>query len=318
MIPEGRIPANGTGFAMDEGKDEDELAQVLDAYLAEVEAGRPVDPEEWVGRHPAIAGRLRACLKGLHMVEAAAEALDITPGPADFPDDDFDTDTEPEPGAEADSSGRDSRGARLGDFRVIRELGRGGMGVVYEAEQHSLGRRVALKVLPFAAAIDPRQIARFRVEAQAASHLNHPHIVPVYSVGCQRGVHYYAMQLIDGPTLAERIDELRNPGGGEATAQVVSTLVLPTSDETPVPTPTPMPAPERHPADGHELVESVPEHRTAPKGRASTATYPPSSTSGRTGKPSSGRPPGWASRPPRPWSTPTSRGCSIATSSRRT
>ena len=65
----------------------------------------------------------------------------------------------------------DSDGPTLGDFRVVRELGRGGMGVVYEAEQHSLGRRVALKVLPFAAAIDPRQIARFRVEAQAASQL---------------------------------------------------------------------------------------------------------------------------------------------------
>ena len=318
MIPEGRIPANGTGFAMDEGKDEDELAQVLDAYLAEVEAGRPVDPEEWVGRHPAIAGRLRACLKGLHMVEAAAEALDITPGPADFPDDDFDADTEPEPGAEADSSGRDSRGPRLGDFRVIRELGRGGMGVVYEAEQHSLGRRVALKVLPFAAAIDPRQIARFRVEAQAASHLNHPHIVPVYSVGCQRGVHYYAMQLIDGPTLAERIDELRNPGGGEATAQVVSTLVLPTSDETPVPTPPRC----RHPNVTPPLATSSsspsrnigPPRRAAHRPRAIRRPRRP----GRAGKPSSGRPPGWASRPPRPWSTPTSRGCSTATSSRRT
>ncbi len=209
MIPDGRIPANGTGFAMDEGKDEDELARVLDAYLAEVEAGRPVDPEEWVGRHPAIAGRLRACLKGLHMVEAAAEAMAIAPEPADFPADPV---AEADPDAGVDSPDGDSGGPRLGDFRIIREIGRGGMGVVYEAEQHSLGRRVALKVLPFAAAIDPRQIARFRVEAQAASHLNHPHIVPVYSVGCQRGVHYYAMQLIDGPTLAERIDGLRNPG----------------------------------------------------------------------------------------------------------
>src|SRR5204862_6819012 len=96
-------------------------------------------------------------------------------------------------------------GEPLGDFRLVREVGRGGLGVVYEAEQRSLGRRVALKVLPFAAAIDPRQIARFRVEAQAASQLHHAHIVPIYSVGCERGVHYYAMQLIDGSTLAELI-----------------------------------------------------------------------------------------------------------------
>jgi eukaryotic-like serine/threonine-protein kinase len=240
MIPHGRIPVNGTGFTKSDGDSdgdgdgEDELAQVLDAYLAEVEAGRPVDPEEWVGRHPAIADRLRACLKGLHLVEAAAEALAIVPGPRHV-NADADTDAEADAGAGVDSDD----GPRLGDFRVIRELGRGGMGVVYEAEQHSLGRRVALKVLPFAASIDPRQITRFRVEAQAASQLNHPHIVPVYSVGCERGVHYYAMQLINGPTLAERIDELR---GRDATAALLdsqpgsrSTASMSTLDATPAP-----------------------------------------------------------------------------------
>src|SRR5262249_2929297 len=65
-----------------DGADEAELAQVLDAYLAEFEAGRPVDPEAWVGRHPAIADRLRACLKGLHLIEAAAETLALAPEPA--------------------------------------------------------------------------------------------------------------------------------------------------------------------------------------------------------------------------------------------
>ncbi len=213
MIPQDRDPVNGTGFHEAEG--EGELAQVLDAYLAEVEAGRPVDPEEWVGRHPEIAARLRACLKGLHLVEAAAEALALSPQPVRFDaQDQHHADAENDAGIDVGSSVVAADGPRLGDFRVIRELGRGGMGVVYEAEQHSLGRRVALKVLPFAAAMDPRQIARFRVEAQAASHLNHPHIVPVYSVGCQRGVHYYAMQLIEGPTLAERIAELRRQAPG--------------------------------------------------------------------------------------------------------
>jgi hypothetical protein len=104
----------------------------------------------------------------------------------------------------------------LGDFRIVREVGRGGMGVVYEAVQISLGRRVALKVLPFATALDPQHLARFRVEAQAAALLHHPHIVPVHAVGCDRGVHYYAMQFIDGRTLAELIAELResfNPTG---------------------------------------------------------------------------------------------------------
>jgi hypothetical protein len=98
---------------------------------------------------------------------------------------------------------------RLGDFQLLREVGRGGMGVVYEAEQISLRRRVALKVLPFAAAADPRQLQRFRTEALAAAHLQHEHIVPVYAVGTERGVHYYAMRFIDGQSLAAVIDARR-------------------------------------------------------------------------------------------------------------
>jgi serine/threonine protein kinase/tetratricopeptide (TPR) repeat protein len=90
----------------------------------------------------------------------------------------------------------------LGDFRLIREIGRGGMGVVYEAEQISLNRRVALKVLPFAAALDSRHLQRFKTEAQAAAQLHHTNIVPVHAVGCDQGTHYYAMQFIEGQTLA--------------------------------------------------------------------------------------------------------------------
>lgn len=96
----------------------------------------------------------------------------------------------------------------LGDYRIVRQIGRGGMGVVFEAEQISLGRTVALKVLPFAAVLDDRQIKRFKNEARAAAMLNHPNIVPVYSVGTERGVHYYAMQLVEGNTLAEVIEDL--------------------------------------------------------------------------------------------------------------
>src|SRR6516162_4229003 len=99
--------------------------------------------------------------------------------------------------------------APLGDFRIVREVGRGGMGIVYEAEQISLARRVALKVLPFAATMDPRHLQRFQNEARAAASLEHPHIVPVYGVGCERGVHYYAMKFIDGQSLAEVVHELK-------------------------------------------------------------------------------------------------------------
>jgi WD40 repeat protein/serine/threonine protein kinase len=87
------------------------------------------------------------------------------------------------------------------------------MGVVFEAVQLSLGRRVALKVLPLAAALDPRQLQRFKNEAQAAAHVHHTNIVPVISVGCERGVHYYAMQFIEGQTLAAVIRDLRQLAG---------------------------------------------------------------------------------------------------------
>src|SRR5205085_12335043 len=106
-------------------------------------------------------------------------------------------------------------------------IGRGGMGVVYEAEQVSLGRRVALKVLPYTAALDSKQLQRFQNEARAAAGLHHPHIVPVYFVGSERGVPYYAMQFIEGQTLAASIAELRGRAGlqlTEGAAEVYGSL----------------------------------------------------------------------------------------------
>jgi hypothetical protein len=99
---------------------------------------------------------------------------------------------------------------RLGDFRLLREVGRGGMGVVYEAEQISLGRRVALKVLPSSALPEPRQLERFEHEARAAARLHHTNIVPVYGFGEHHGVHFLVMQLIDGRPLDAVLAELRS------------------------------------------------------------------------------------------------------------
>src|SRR5205807_4943621 len=127
-------------------------------------------------------------------------------------------------------SGVVSGHGRLGDFRMLREVGRGGMGIVYEAEQISLGRRVALKVLPFAATLDPRQLQRFKNEAQAAAQLQHPHIVPVYFVGNERGVHYYAMQYIEGQSLAQVIEELRRVAHPEAPKDVRARSATPSED----------------------------------------------------------------------------------------
>ncbi len=114
--------------------------------------------------------------------------------------------------AEADSdSFVESAGAarELGDYRLVRKIGHGGMGVVYEARDRSIDRRVAIKILPFACAHDERRLQRFQREARAAGRLEHPHIVPVYAVGRSDGVPYYVMKLIEGENLSQRMERLR-------------------------------------------------------------------------------------------------------------
>ena len=112
----------------------------------------------------------------------------------------------PAPGAASGIGARE----RLGDFRIIREIGRGGMGVVYEAEQQSLGRRVALKVIGGNVAASAHGVRRFRREAEAAARLHHTNIVPIYGVGEEDGISFYAMQMIDGVGLDVVLDALRN------------------------------------------------------------------------------------------------------------
>src|SRR5262249_29702896 len=98
---------------------------------------------------------------------------------------------------------------RLGDYRILREVGRGGMGVVYEAEQESLGRHVALKVLPASALLNPTYLERFRREARAAARLHHTNIVPVFGTGECDGVPFYAMQFIHGEGLDKVLADVR-------------------------------------------------------------------------------------------------------------
>jgi serine/threonine protein kinase len=97
----------------------------------------------------------------------------------------------------------------LGDFVIGREIGRGGMGVVYEARQTSLNRLVALKVLSTSVGLTPRAVQRFHHEAEAAAKLHHSNIVPIYATGQQEGTHFYAMERIEGPSLDQVIGQLR-------------------------------------------------------------------------------------------------------------
>jgi WD40 repeat protein/serine/threonine protein kinase len=179
--------------------------RALEEYLAEVEAGTAPPREEFLACYPELAEDLDACLDALRFISRAAQgprSVLARVGELQPP--------EQSPG-------------QLGDFRIIREVGRGGMGVVYEAEQLSLGRRVALKVLPFAATLDPRQLQRFHNEARAAAALDHAHIVHVHAVGCERAVHFYAMQFIEGQTLAALIADLRQAGGRPVPAETAVT-----------------------------------------------------------------------------------------------
>jgi serine/threonine protein kinase len=103
---------------------------------------------------------------------------------------------------------------RLGDFVIAREIGRGGMGVVYEARQTSLNRRVALKVLSSGVGLTPKAVQRFHREAEAAAKLHHTNIVPIYATGDENGTHFYAMELIEGPSLDQVIRQLRQASAG--------------------------------------------------------------------------------------------------------
>jgi serine/threonine protein kinase/WD40 repeat protein len=169
------------------------VGEVADEFLRRQEQGERPTIDEYVARYPEAAGLLRKVLAALQVLDLSAY----------------------QPGAPATGGERerpepaDHVTGTLGDFRLLREVGRGGMGIVYEAEQVSLGRLVALKVLPFAGALDPRALQRFHNEARAAASLHHPHIVPVYAVGQERGVHYYAMQFIDGQSLDAVLGQLR-------------------------------------------------------------------------------------------------------------
>jgi serine/threonine protein kinase/Tol biopolymer transport system component len=110
---------------------------------------------------------------------------------------------------EAFGAGRDAEFGTLGDYKLIREIGRGGMGVVYEAWQNSMNRRVALKVLPAGIAADSKACVRFMREAQAAGKLSHPHIVSVYAMGVDKNTPYYAMEYLEGKTLAGLLKKLK-------------------------------------------------------------------------------------------------------------
>ena len=166
----------------------DPLGQIADEFVAAFRQGKRPSVEELARRYPEQAGEIREMLPALVLMEKA-KSVDDTPW-------------QRRPAAAVALQ-------QLGDYRILREVGRGGMGVVYEAQQLSLGRHVAIKVLPSHSLLDPRQLARFQREARSAARLHHTNIVPVFGVGEQDGLHYYVMQFIQGLGLDLVLDELR-------------------------------------------------------------------------------------------------------------
>jgi WD40 repeat protein/serine/threonine protein kinase len=174
--------------------DDENLVESLAAeFAARRRRGECPSIAEYVDRHPELADEIRAFFPALALVEELKPGSDEVTGSF----------------AGAASFGSGMPPERLGDFRILREIGRGGMGVVYQAEQESLGRCVALKVLGTPTLLDPQKLRRFHREARAAANLHHTNIVPVFGVGEEQGLHYYVMQFIPGLSLDEVLHELK-------------------------------------------------------------------------------------------------------------
>jgi eukaryotic-like serine/threonine-protein kinase len=161
------------------------LAEILDDYCRAADRGLDPDPQATLSDHPDVADELTDCLQGLAAMEELRAALGgQEPAPTPPP-------------------------RVLGDYELLEELGRGGMGVVYRARQVSLDRPVALKMVRAADGASVAEVQRFRNEAAIVARLDHPHIVPVYEVGEHDGRLFYSMKLIEGGSLAGQLERFR-------------------------------------------------------------------------------------------------------------
>lgn len=190
--------------------DRDErLAHLLADLTEKVRQGEPADLETMARSHPDLAGELRELWAAAQFAELFARRPHQTQ-PAARP---------PSPMALTPT---EIRGKVFGDFELLEEIGRGGMGVVYKAWQKSLGRLVALKMILRGEQATPADLARFQVEAQAAANLGHPNIVPVYAAGEHEGQAYFAMRFVEGETLTTLLS--RGPLRPREAAALLATI----------------------------------------------------------------------------------------------
>jgi serine/threonine protein kinase len=173
------------------------VLELAEEFLERYRRGERPSLKEYIDRHPELAAEIKEVFPAMAMMENVALADESLAG---------------DPTGQAPVSGS-APPEQLGDYRILREVGRGGMGLVYEAEQISLGRHVALKVLPRKMLLDAQRKRRFQREAKAAAKLHHTNIVPVFGVGEHDGLPYYVMQFIQGLGLDEVFEELKRLRG---------------------------------------------------------------------------------------------------------
>jgi serine/threonine protein kinase len=167
---------------------------LAEEFASRLRLGEHPSIEEYASKHPELADLIRSVFPPIALVERVSRSDSSSKGSSSL--------------NHASRSGR--MPDTLGDYKVVREIGRGGMGIVYEAVQQSLQRHVALKVISSDVSGNEKHRNRFRREAEAAASLHHTNIVPIYGIGEDHGVQYYAMQLIDGVPLSDVIESIRN------------------------------------------------------------------------------------------------------------
>ncbi len=178
----------------------DPVEHLVNEFLQRHRRGERPSLSEYTARYPELAERIRTLFPAMLVMEELGSRGGVANG---------DQATQ--------AASRAQLPQKLGDYLLLRPIGSGGMGVVYEAMQESLGRHVALKTLPFHRLADATRLERFRREARAAARLHHTHIVPVYGIGEHEGLHYYTMQFIRGHGLDTVLNEVkrlrREPSG---------------------------------------------------------------------------------------------------------
>lgn len=178
------------------------LVVLLEDVSQKLRRGEQPDIESVATANPDLADELRRLFATLLVTDCVAAGVDLFCSGADVTQD-----LSPTGKSTVDHLAVGPGARRFGDYELLEELGRGGMGVVYKARQVSLGRIVALKVMLRGDMASSADLARFRSEAESAAHLDHPGIVPVYEVGDQDGQPYFTMKFVEGTTLAKRLAE---------------------------------------------------------------------------------------------------------------